>query len=396
MIASANKSNFKSHVLKTEALYPKALDQILQHSVDAAFSSTAEAQSNAKGNSEAFDLPQFLNILRSLIREPSVVGCEDAFFRVLSRELEEAGAQLTQYKGVLVAQGSQPESLMLSAHIDRHGLLCTGPNEFQYAAFIAGNKGELDGNSVSEQMLNTIENRFQGQLVQAHMPYVGTYLGQGTITHSYICPERNNLIFEVEGLEYLQPGTPVAFLDRLTVADGYLSAQIDNAISAAIIIYLFLHGFQGTALFTAEEEAGRSWRYTLSWFQRQRLSTDRLIVLDTSPFPDREAADAQQIVLRHRDAFGEFAPGITQELAQRCEQLGFAYCYKDEYIQQQNEIKGKSYSLGRTELGHLAVASEGSVNGTTLQIPTTDYHTVNETAAIVSVQAVIQLLQTYS
>ncbi len=387
MIASANKSNLKSQVLKTESLNSEGLDQILQPSIQAAFAETAET--------EALDLPHFLNILRGLIREPSVVGCEDAFFRTLSRELEEAGASLTHYKGVLVAQGNQPDSLLLSAHIDRHGLLCTGPNEFQYAAFIAGNKGELDGNSVSEQMLNTIENRFQGQLVQAHMPYVGTYLGQGTITNSYICPERNNLIFEVEGLEYLQPGTPVAFLDRLTIADGHLSAQIDNVISAAIIIYLFLHGFQGTALFTAEEEAGRSWRYTLSWFQRQRLSTDRLIVLDTSPFPDRESADAQHIVLRHRDAFGEFAPGITQELADRCGQLGFSYCYKDTYIEEQNKLRGKSYSLGRTELGHLAVASEGSVNGTTLQLPTTEYHTVNETAAIESVRAVIQLLQTY-
>lgn len=344
---------------------------------------------------QTIDLNRFLNILRSLIREPSVVGSEDAFFRVLSRELEEAGATLSYYQGILVAQGNQPDSLYLSAHIDRHGLLCTGPNEFQYAAFIAGNKGELDGNSVSEQMLQTIENRFQNQLVQAHMPYVGTYLGQGTITNSYICPERNNLIFEVDGLEYLQPGTPVAFLDRLTVADGYISAQLDNVVSAAILIYLFLQGFQGTALFTAEEEAGRSWRYTLSWFQRQRLSTDRLIVLDTSPFPDRESADAQAIVLRHRDAFGAFSPGITQELAERCDQLGFNYCYKDEYIQEQNRLNNKSYSIGRTELGHLVTASEGSVTGTTLQLPTTEYHTVNETASLKAVEAVMQLLQTY-
>lgn len=341
------------------------------------------------------DLSRFLNILRVLVREPSVVGCEDSFFRVLSRELEEAGATLSYYQGVLVAQGNRPHDVILSAHIDRHGLLCTGPNEFQYAAFIAANKGELDGNSVSEQMLQTIENRFQDQRVQAHMPHVGTYLGQGTITRSYICPERNNLIFELDGLDFLQPGTPIAFLDRLQNKDGYLSAQLDNVISAAIIIYLFLHGFQGTALFTAQEEAGRSWRFALSWFQRQRLSTDRLIVLDTSPFPDRESADAQHVVLRHRDAFGEFAPDITQELQTRCEQLGFTYCYKDEYIQEQNRIRNKSYSLGRTELGHLVSESGGTVTGTTLQLPTTEYHTTNETAAIESVRAVIQLLQTY-
>ena len=43
---------------------------------------------------EYSELNDFLNILRLLIREPSVVGCEDSFFRVLRRELEEIGVKL--------------------------------------------------------------------------------------------------------------------------------------------------------------------------------------------------------------------------------------------------------------------------------------------------------------
>jgi putative aminopeptidase FrvX len=341
------------------------------------------------------ELEKFLEILQLLIREPSVVGCEDSFFRMLRRELEEVGAQVSYYQGILVAQGNHPHHLILSAHIDRHGLLCTGPNEFQYAAFIAGNQGELNGDSVSEQMLHTIENRFQGQRVQAHLPYTGTYLGQGEITHSYICPERKNLIFELTGLDFLQPGTPIAFLDRLRVVDGYISAQLDNVFSAALLIYLFLCGFQGTALFTAQEEAGRSWRYALSWFQRQRLTTQRLLVLDTSPFPTREVADSYHVVLRHQDTFGKFAEDLTQDLTDRCQQLGFNFCYKDLYIEAQNQLHGKSYSIGRTELGRLVTTTDGAITGTTLQLPTTDYHTPNETASLASVKAMIQLLQTY-
>ena len=341
------------------------------------------------------ELDNFLNILRLLIREPSVVGCEDSFFRVLSRELEEIGVEVKYYHGVLVAQGSKPLDLILSAHIDRHGLLCTGNNEFQYAAFVASNRSDLTGDSVSEQMMHTIENRFQGQQVQAHLPYVGTYLGQGSIINSYICPARNNLIFELDGLDFLQPGTPVSFLDRLKVANGCISAQIDNVVSAAIIIYLFRRGFQGTALFTAQEEAGKSWRYALSWFQRQQLATQRLIILDTSPYPTREAAEAQQVTLRYQDASGTFATGITAELAQRCEQMGISYSYKDVYIQAQNKINNTSYSLGRTELGRLVTATEGEINGTTLQIPSTEYHTPNETASLSSIDAVIRLLMSY-
>ena len=341
------------------------------------------------------ELNDFLNILRLLIREPSVVGCEDSFFRVLRRELEEIGVKVEYYYGVLIAQGSKPHDLILSAHIDRHGLLCTGANEFQYAAFIASNRGDLTGDSVSEQMMHTIENRFVGQAVQAHLPYTGTYLGQAHIINSYICPTRNNLIFELDGLDFVQPGTPISFLDRLKIENGCISAQIDNAISAAMIIHLFRLGFEGTALFTAQEEAGKSWRYAMSWFQRQQLTTQRLIVLDTSPYPDRQAAEMQQVVLRRRDANGFFATKLTTELEHKCQAMGISYSYKDAYIEAQNRERGTSYSLGRTELGRLVTASNGEINGTTLQIPSTEYHTPNETAALDALAAVRHLLMSY-
>lgn len=341
------------------------------------------------------ELEDFLDILKPLIREPAVVGHEDSFFRVLQRELEEMGLNVQRYHGVLVAQGARPKELFLSAHIDRHGLLCTGPNEFQYAAFIAGNQGENMGGSASEHMLHVIEDRFQGQRVQAHLPYAGTYLGQGEITRSYICPARKNLIFEVSGLDFLQPGTPVSFLDRLNIVDGLISAQLDNVVSAAMIIYLFRQGFQGTGLFTAQEESGRSWRYALSWFQRERLTTQRLLVLDTSPYATREDADAQQITLRHRDANGPFCAQMTQELVNRCHQLGLSYGFKDKYIEAQNRTRARPYPLGRTELGRIATATEGAISGTTLQIPTTEYHTATETAALSAIAGVLQLLMSY-
>ncbi len=341
------------------------------------------------------DLEEYLDILRHLIREPAVVGAEDAFFRVVRRELEEVDIDLQSYKGVMVARGSAPESLILSSHVDRHGLVCTGPNEFQYAAFTATNQGELTGDSVSEQMIETIQDRFHGQRVQAHIPYIGTYLGQGTITNSFVCPHRRNLIFEVEGLDQLQPGTAVSFLDRLSINEGYISAQLDNVVSVAVMIYLFRRGFRGTALFTAEEEAGRSWRYALAWFQREQKTTRRLLVLDTSPYPTTEAADAQDVVLRRRDAGGAFCPLMTDELQARCRDLGISFSHKDAYVEMLNKDREKPLSLGRTELGRLIVATEGQITGTTLQIPTTGYHTAYETASLGSIVAMLRLLESY-
>ncbi|MHC3994391.1 peptidase M42 [Thiomicrolovo sp. ZZH C-3] len=336
----------------------------------------------------------FLDTLKYLVRRPSVVGAEHPFFLTLKRELDELGIDTTLYEGVLFAKGRRPGSGTLSAHIDRHGLICTGPNEFQYAAFLTQNRADLIGNSVAEQTMNTISERFAGQAVQAYEPRSGTYLGLGTIEKAYICPRRNNLIFEVQGLEYLLPGTPVAYVDSLRNSDGMLSAQLDNVISAALILHLYRCGYEGSAFFTAQEESGKSWRFVLEWYRRFDGETDRLLVLDTSPFPDRETADAQDIVLRYRDANAPFNRAFTEEIAGRCDRLGIRYGFKDRYIEAQNAAAvatgGTASSLGSTEMGRLA--AEGTLQGTTLQLPTTGYHTASETVRTESVRKMLALL----
>ncbi len=339
----------------------------------------------------------FTDILKTLIRTPSVVGAEHSFFRVLQRELEERGAKVSWYEGLLVAQGARPDSLMISAHIDRHGLVCTGPNEFQYAAFVAGSRSDLLGNSVSEEMMNTIAGRFENVAVFAYEPWSGAYLGAGVISDSYICEYRHNLIFEARGLEHLQAGTPVAFRDSLHVHDGYYTGQLDNVLSAAVLVYLFQSGFQGTAFFTAQEEAGRSWRFLLEWFRRFGKQVNHLIVIDTSPYQDREEAGRQQVVLRARDANAWFNRELTERMEAVCRARGIAYSYKDRFIDGTNqvlELDGKRpRSLGSTEMGRIIAASNGLVDGTTLQLPTTGYHTTQETASIAACDVYMKLLR---
>jgi len=346
------------------------------------------------------DFFALLDILKLLVRSPSVVSAEHSFFQVLQRELEETGVTVTWYEGLLVAQGNRPHSRYLSAHIDRHGLICTGPNEFQYAAFIASNRGDLTGNSVSEQTFTTISERFIHTAVHAYEPWSGVYRGKGLITAVYLCPQRGNMVFEVEGLEHVVAGTPVAFADKVTLQEGRISAQLDNVISAAVLIYLFRKGYQGTAFFTAQEEAGRSWRYLLEWFQRFTQSTQELLVLDTSPYASTEEVDEQLLVLRHRDSNGEFATDTVHHLEELCQILGISYSFKDDYIQQKNNLRQlegkKPLSLGSTELGRIVAASNGWINGATVQIPTTGYHTTEETAAVASIGALLTLLEHYA
>lgn len=342
------------------------------------------------------DRNAFLDILKSLMRSPAVVGAEHSFFRVLQRELEERGARVTWYEGVLVAQGNDPMSLMFSAHIDRHGLVCTGPNEFQYSAFVSGGRSDLLGNSVSEELMLQIVDRFSGVGVFAYEPWSGAYRGKGKIENAYICPHRNNLIFELSGMEHLVAGTPVAFRDVLRTENGRYLGQLDNVLTAAMLVYLFELGFQGTAFFTAQEEAGRSWRYLLEWFRRFGGSTNQLVVVDTSPYPDVAAANEQLLVLRHCDANAQFNTELTERLAAKCKRLGIKYSFKGDYIRQQNERnaqEGKpAKSMGSTEMGRIIAASNGLVDGTTLQIPTTGYHTMDESAAIEACDAFLRVL----
>lgn len=339
---------------------------------------------------------QFINLLSILVRSPSVVGAEHSFFRVLQRELEERGAKVTWYEGLLVAQGNQPDSLMLSAHSDRHGLICTGPNEFQYAAFVAGARSDLLGNSVDEQLMRKVVDRFPNEQVYAYEPWSGAYRGKGKITNAYICEYRNNLIFELAGMEHLVAGTPVAFKDNLKVTDQAMIGQLDNVLTVAALVYLFEIGFQGTAFFTAQEEAGKSWRYLLEWFRRFGGSTNQLVVVDTSPYPDFNAAQQQTLVLRNKDANAQFNTALTAKLANLCAEQGIDIQFKDEYVEKKNAEARKrnepAASLGSTEMGRIISASKGLVDGTTLQIPTSGYHTLSESAPLESVAAFLSML----
>ena len=100
--------------------------------------------------------------------------------------------------------------------------------------------------------------------------------------------------------------------------------------------------------------------------------------------------------MREKDATAPFDLAFTREIEERCLDLGILTSYKDRWIETENLTRAKPMSLGRTELGRLIAASEGRFSGTTLQVPTTGYHTVEETASLASVRAAIRLLLSYT
>ncbi|MGB3737065.1 MAG: hypothetical protein WA964_19075 [Ilumatobacter sp.] len=189
------------------------------------------------------------------------------------------------------------------------------------------------------------------------------------------------------GLADLEPGTPVGFASGLRRTGVWLTGQLDNVVTVAVIVELLAAGFDGTALFTAGEEAGRSWQPIVEWMPPR---SDELVVLDTSPFDTTDEVERGVVVLRHRDAGETFSRGRTEQLADAARSTGAEIVWKDAVLAERGR------PLGRTELGRVVATTGGRVTGTTLQVPTTDYHINREATTEAAVAATMSTLLAYT
>ena len=305
---------------------------------------------------------------------PAVVGFEDAFVDLLHDELVAMGCQIERRPALLAAVGG-PASI--SAHIDRHGFVTAEDGRLRYAAT------ELNGRPVTPNLATTICQRSTDEIVYAYDHCDGRVRAEATIAHAAHCGAGAGLDLAVAAFADLAPGSPVAFENAGTLEDGWLRGQIDNAICVALAMELLAGGFGGTVLFTRGEEAGQSWRALASWFDS---STSNLIVLDTSPFDGPDPADAGAVVLRGADAGATFDADTTARLARHAATVGVPVIWKDRRLAEGGR------PLGRTELGRVIAETQGRVTGTTLQIPTTDYHTNHESTTLTAVQSASNVL----
>ncbi len=342
-------------------------------------------------------LAAWIETTRRLLSVPSVVGDERPFLVHLERELTGLGIPCHAYDDRLVAVGGDAAAPTLSVHVDRHGLMCTGPGEFEYAAFVSRRAGDVPPDSVSRELIDRVAARFEGEPVVAYQPWTGDVIGRGVIRSAYLVEAESPMRFDAEGLDHLAAGVPVAYAAGPQATDTHLRGQLDNVLGVSLALELYRRGFGGTTIFTTQEECGRSWRFVIEHFRRLGRRTDRLLVLDTSPFPDEESAASWDVVLRTADATASFAEGITAEVAAHASDLGLRAIVKDAVVQEENrrrQERGESpRSLGRTELGRVIAGSGGAITGTTVQLPTFGYHTPRETVSLAAMAATRRLLE---
>lgn len=312
---------------------------------------------------------------------PAVVGHEGPFLDLVERDLRTIGRSTERSEGLLVAHGDG--QIVLSAHVDRHGLVTAERGRLIYAAAAAAGEHR----PLTPRRAAVVCKRFAEEEAVAYDSTTGRILGHGTIDHADHCGIGEGLQLFARGFPVLDPGTPVGFAGRLQRTGGWLSGQLDNVITVAMIVELLATGFDGTALFTAGEEAGRSWQSIVEWMPPQ---SDELLVLDTSPFDTADEAEHGVVVLRHRDAGETFSDRRSGQLADAARSTGATVVWKDAVLAERGR------PLGRTELGRVVAATSGRVTGTTLQVPTTDYHTNREATTEAAVAATVSTLLAYA
>ncbi len=331
---------------------------------------------------------------------PSVVGHETPYLDHLARDFEALGAGVERPRNLCVVRlGEQAggEGPVYLAHVDRHGAVTAEDGAPVYAAHAVKNSKYGDATSPSADFAEAISRRYAGEEMFAYDRRTGGRIAYGDVTGAKLDAD-NRLVLTLKDMPALPPGTPLAFarkLDRSQV--GYVTGQLDNPVSAAALRVAAEFGLKGTIVFTAEEEIGRSAEHFLTWAQAGGIKPGReLIVLDTTPFDDGAAALAGAVILRRRDATARFDPEAVRRLETAASGSGAPIIFKDSFIERENDARARRgqtpKSMGLTELGRIARDSDGRYTGATLQVPTFNYHSNNESTTPRALTAFVRTL----
>lgn len=325
---------------------------------------------------------------------PSVVGHETPFLDHLARDFSGLGLKPERHANLCVVDTGQPGPLFL-AHVDRHGAVIAPDGAPVYAAHAVKNEKYGEQATASEILTARVHARYGGEEVFAYDRKTGGRLAYGDVTGATLDSE-GRIVLEIKGFPALPAGTPVSFaraLDRS--AGGQVSGQLDNPVSVAVLRIAAEMGLGGLIVFTAEEEIGRSAAHFMTWASQTLASRKDIVVLDTSPFEDSAAMLAGAVILRRRDASASFHEGMVERVERAAATAGAPIIFKDAFIEAENAARARRgqplKGIGMTELGKIAALSKGEFTGATLQVPTVNYHSNQEST---SPRALVAMLKT--
>ncbi|MGY6661896.1 MAG: hypothetical protein ACXIVO_06205 [Glycocaulis sp.] len=325
---------------------------------------------------------------------PSVVGHETPFLDHLARDFAGLGFNPERHANLCVIDTARPGPVFI-AHIDRHGAVIAPDGAPVYAAHAVKNEKYGEQAVASEVLAVRVNERYGGEEVFAYDRKTGGRLAYGDVTGARLDGE-GRIVLDIPGMPALPPGTPISFaraLDRSS--NGQVSGQLDNPVSVAVLRVAAELGLGGHIVFTAEEEIGRSAAHFLHWADKALPARKDVVVLDTSPFEDSAAMLAGAVILRRRDASASFHEAMVERVERAAASAGAPIIFKDAFIEAENAARTRRgqplKGIGLTELGKITAQSKGAFTGASLQVPTVNYHSNQETT---SPRALVAMLRT--
>lgn len=310
-----------------------------------------------------------LDKLKEYLDVPAVTKFSEPFLKHLYHDF----SKFEDYETILsngllvVRKKGGNRNKIFSVHIDRLGLVQNENGQVEHSNFWGKRKYNIPIETRIE-IFDKMAYSFKDEIFVPYNLVHGELRTYPEVRVKYVKTDFVNyqMNFIFNNHDYFKDQKDVAFmLKNNFFFDGYfIGGQIDNAINAAILYRLVKDGFDGVLLFTCSEEIGLSWKHINDYLEDSQTQNPKLIVLDTTPYPNSTYFKSGKIVLRRGDSHAKFDEEFFTKLRGLIRQEKMSYAVK--------------VMKGRTELGRLVKHTDGKYNGATLQIPTTNYHSNNE------------------
>lgn len=369
---------------------------------------------------------------KEFLEVPSIIEHEKLFIDYLEKQLKNLDLNTENKKNkYLVAKTKKNSNYIFSAHIDRHGFYKGDKSNISYAAFEFLKKNNLklphEVRKIGEDsIIAKIKDKVDDKLLNIKEYRDFVLLSDEEHTNVKFSKPFSLDFFEKVGLRYVKDyirgynqeneeigewikiqmyypsvnSKTVSFNildeDKIKIKkfstfqlnstcntfNNFFSGQIDNIISTATIITLIEEKLiSGTFIFTTLEEVGQSYKQVVEYYNNysNKLKNKQLIILDTSPYDSFENKKEGFLTLRYGDENGGFNSSLVEKIKLLVESYDIPYDFKPSF-------------MGKTELGRISTKTKGKINGTTIQLPTLNYHTSHETCELKGIENYAKIL----
>ena len=324
-------------------------------------------------------IEEFLKIYENISSIPAVTNFEGPLYNIISDFSFDGYKKTLDKNYIAFIPENYNGNKLISIHIDRLGIVFD--RGFTYSNYYGY---ELINKKYKPSL--TFGKRFINEKIVAYN-IQGEKIGEGEVIDCSI-KENEKLVFEIDGLnsKRLNSPTPVSYRNNITVKNGQLEGQLDNAISIALAYFLLIDKIQCPILFTTQEEIGSSWKHVYDFMEIQELNT--LITLDTTSIEGLSDFNSTDIVFRTSDDLADFDLSLIEKFIDISKKQNLRY-----YLKTKNPEQSKIKTI--TEVGHIIKESKNKFNGASIQFPTIKYHTNHETVKIKSINLVYSVIKDY-